>query len=90
MGLIGPDEVEHEVRAVAVGRAPAQQRRTPIVDDLVGAELSREPPPTLVGVDGDHRARSQLADELQRNVTDAAHTDEDGGRAGDCEMRDAA
>ena len=84
MRLIGADEVEDEVRATSVGQLAY---RIGSLDHLVGAELRREPPPPLVGVDGDHRARPQLADELQRDVPDAADTDDDRRRAR--ERRDA-
>ena len=59
----------------------------PLAEDLVGAELAREPPAPLVGVDRDDGRRAENLQELERDVADAADADQDRGRAG-TEARD--
>ena len=86
VGLVGADEVEDEVGAAAAGQVAHRGGGFGSVDDFVRPELGGEPPAALVGVDRDHRARAELADELERDVADTAHPDDDGGRAGDGEM----
>ena len=89
MRLVGADEVEDEIGAAAAGqlahridravrRAP-RRRRAP-----------RQAPSALVGVDRDDRARPELAEQLHRDVADAADADHDGGRAGYGEVREPA
>ena len=88
--LVRPDEVEDELRAATARQVSHGVGRSVPVDHLVGAELAGEPPPPLVGVDRDDRARPELAEELERDVPDAADADHDGGRAGNGEMRERA
>ena len=57
MRLVGADEVDHDVGARAVRRLAHRVRdAVPLAEHLVGAELAREPPAALVGVDRDDRA----------------------------------
>ena len=74
MRLVGADEVEDDVGA-APARRSRRHRPLRAVDDLVGAELGRQPPAALVGVDRDHGARAELAHELERDVADPADAD---------------
>src|SRR3990170_1378099 len=74
--LVGADEVEDDV-----GAAPASQLADRaggvflLAEHLVGAELTREPAPPLVGVDRNNRRGPQHADELKRDVADPADAD---------------
>jgi hypothetical protein len=76
VGLVGADEVEHELSATtfteltnsrAGGRATVQHRVRP--------KFLSELAPALVAVERDHEARAQLPHQLQADVADAAHPD---------------
>ena len=79
---VGPDEVEDELGAAAPGQVAHGLDRLVRVDHVVDAELLCQAPASLVGLDRDDRARSQLAEKLHRDVPDASDADHDGARAG--------
>ena len=65
--LVGADEVDDDVDAGAVRQLSRGARDVRLLaEDLVGAELAREPAAPLVGVDRDHPGGAEHADELER------------------------
>ena len=80
--LVAADEVDHDVGSRSVRQLPHLARDVvPLAEHLVGAELAREPPAPLVGVDRDDRRRAENLQELEGDVADAADADQDRGRA---------
>jgi len=63
VALVGSDEVEHEIGTTTGCELAHGVDRRCAVDDIVGPELGRKPPPPLVGVDPDDLLDPRLLDQ---------------------------
>ena len=79
---VGADEVDDELRAVAVRRGfDASCDVIVRVPRFVGADGAREVELRVRRVDGDHARRGECAQDLHCHVSETADTDDDRGRA---------
>ncbi len=76
-----PTKSKHEVGAPAVRQLAHRVDRLAAFEHVVRAELHCQRASPRVGVDGDGSTRSELSEQLQRDVADAADADHDRGRA---------
>ena len=89
MCLVRSDEVEDDVRTPSIRRL-ANGIHVPAVEHLVDAQLGGERTASLVRLERDHCARTELADELHRDVAHASDSDDSSRRPREEQRREPA